>query len=58
MQHTSWREEYCIQTFGWKTYVDTIDRWDDNSSVYTKEPGCEDANWIQDRIQWWALVAQ
>lgn len=27
-------------------------------SVYIKEPGCEDSNWIQDRIQWWAVVAQ
>jgi hypothetical protein len=49
---THWREEKCIQSFGWKTCIESTDSGEDNNRIDLEETRCEDANWIQDRIQW------
>jgi hypothetical protein len=31
-------------------------RWEDNIKMDLREIGIDWANWIQDRVQWWAFV--
>jgi hypothetical protein len=37
---------------GWKTCVETTDRWEDNNRIDLKETRCEGAKGIEDKIQW------